>query len=170
MLAIVKAKDDYEGMKYSLHDLRKEMASLASITCQDASFKIEYFLGGDWKFLAKVCGIGQAYQNIACIWCLYAKNLRHDVEKNWLLNDDDPHNLSRTVELITRDSKSRKNNCQHEPLFEFIAMDHVIINSLHLFLRISDAQTLEKLHLLKIAERPLGRKTSIKKGILVCNI
>ena len=138
MLAIVKAKDDYEGIRDSLNDLREEMASLAFITCQDVSFKIEYFLGGDWKFLATVCGIGPANQNIACIWCLCPKNLRHDVEKNWPLNDDDPDNLSRTIQSITQDSKSRKNNCQRKPLFEFIAMDHVVIDSLHLFLRITD--------------------------------
>jgi len=65
MLAIVKAQDDYEGIRDSLNDLREEMASLAFITCQDVSFKIEYFLGGDWKFLATVCGIGPANN------CLY---------------------------------------------------------------------------------------------------
>ena len=118
------------------------MASLAFITCQDVSFKIEYFLGEDWKFLATVCGIGPANQNIACIWCLCPKNLRHD---------DDADNLSRTIESITRDSKSRKNNCQRKPLFEFIAMDHVVIDSLHLFLRITDV-LIENILSLKTAD------------------
>ena len=54
MLAIVKAKDDYEGIRDSLNHLREEMASLAFITCQDVSFIIEYYLGGDWKFLTTV--------------------------------------------------------------------------------------------------------------------
>ena len=54
------------------------------------------------------------------------------------MNYDDPDNLSRTIESITQDSKSRKNNCQRKPMFEFIAMDHVVIDSLHLFLRITD--------------------------------
>ena len=41
------------------------MASLDFRTCQDVSFKIDYFLGGEWKFLATACGIGPANQNIA---------------------------------------------------------------------------------------------------------
>ena len=152
MLAIVKTKDDYEGIRDSLKDLREEMSSLDFIKCQEVSFKIEYFLGGDWKFLATACGIGPANQNIVCIWCLCPKNLRHDVKKNWLLNDEEPDHLSRTIQSISRDSKNRKNNCQHKPLFEFIAMDHVIIDTLHLFLRIADV-LLEKLILsLKTAD------------------
>ena len=47
-------------------------------------------------------------------------------------------NGSRTIESIKKDTKSRKNNCQKQPLFEFIQMDHVIIDTLHLFLRICD--------------------------------
>ena len=82
--------------------------------------------------------IGPANQKIACIWYLCPKHLRNDVKKNWPLNDEETGNLSRTIQSITRDSKSRRSNCQHKPLFEFIAMDHVIINTLHLFLRIAD--------------------------------
>lgn len=35
----------------------------------DYKYDIEYFLGGDWKFLAYVCGLGAANQDYACIWC-----------------------------------------------------------------------------------------------------
>jgi len=54
--------------------------------------------------------------------------------------------------VITRDSKSRKNNCQRKPLFEFIAMDHVIIDSLHLFLRITDVHLENLILSLKTAD------------------
>lgn len=30
-------------------------------------YNIEYFLSGDWKFLACVCGLGAANQDHACI-------------------------------------------------------------------------------------------------------
>ena len=47
ILAIVKTNDDYERIRDSLKDLRGEMASLYSITCQVIPFKIEDFLSGD---------------------------------------------------------------------------------------------------------------------------
>ena len=113
------------------------MATLKTITYAGASFKLEFFLGGDWKFLATVCGIGPANQNIACIWCLCPRVLRHDVSREWPLNDKETK-VSRTIDSIKKDSISKKNNCQHVPLFDFIPMDHVIIDTLHLFLRIPD--------------------------------
>ena len=68
VLAVIKTKDDYTGIRDSLSDLRDEMKKLDSITCENRTFKIEYFLGGDWKFLATVCGLGPANQDFACIW------------------------------------------------------------------------------------------------------
>ena len=137
ILAIVRTKDDYRGIRDSLKDIIQEVASLSYVIVADNTLNLEFFLGGDWKFLATVCGIGPANQNFACIWCLCPKSLRHDTSKLWPLNDV-PSNGSRTIESIQKDSKGRKNNCQNEPLFACIKMDHVIIDTLHLFLRICD--------------------------------
>jgi len=98
---------------------------------------LEFFLTGDWKFLATVCGIGTTNQNIACIWCLCPRVVRHDISREWPLSDKETK-VSGTIDSIKKDSISKKNNCQHVPLFEFIPMDHVIIDTLHLFLRIPD--------------------------------
>ena len=136
VLAIIKTKENFEGIKDSLKDLREEMATLKTITYAGATFNVEFFLGGDWKFLATVCGIELSNQDIACNWCLCPRVLRHDVSQEWPLNDKDTK-VSRTIDSIKKDSIRRKNNCQHVPLFEFIPMDHVIIDTLHLFLRIS---------------------------------
>ena len=89
-----------------------------------------------WKFLVTVGGIGPTNQKIACIWCLCPRVLRH-VSREWPLNDKETK-LSRMIDSIKKDSISRKNNCQHVPLFEFIPMDHVIIDTLHPFLHILD--------------------------------
>ena len=139
VLAIIKTKENYEGIKDSLKDLREEMATLKTIMYAGATFNVEFFLGGDWKFLATVCGIGPANQDIACIWCLCPRVLGHDVSQEWPLNDKDIK-VSRTIDSIKKDSISRKNNCPHVPLFELIPMDHVIIDTLHLYLRISYVQ------------------------------
>ena len=101
VLAIIKTKDNYEGIKDSLKDLQEEMATLKTITYAGASFKLEFFLGGDWKFLATVGGIGPANQNIACIWCLCPRVLRHDVSREWPLNDKDIK-VSRMIDFMTK--------------------------------------------------------------------
>ena len=107
------------------------MKNLTSITCDGRTFEIEYFLGGDWKFLATVCGIGPANQDYACIWCLCPGALRYDVSKDWSLTN--VAQGERTIELIKQHLKSKKFNCMHSPLSDFIPWDHVIIDTLHLF-------------------------------------
>ena len=135
VLLIAKTKDDYSGILESLQDLSHEMKNLSSITVNDVLFPVTLFLGGDWKFLATVCAIGPANQNYACIWCLCPKMLRHDVTKEWPLMDV---NCGRTIAKIKIDFKSKRHNCKNQPIFDFIELDHVIIDTLQLFLRICD--------------------------------
>ena len=160
ILAIVKTKDDYKGIRESLTDIIQDAATLTSITVEGNILNLEFFLGGDWKFLATVCGIGPANQNFACIWCLCPKSLRHDTSKLWPLNDVSSQG-SRTIEAIQKDAIGRKNSCQNMPLFSCIEMDHVIIDSLHLFLRVSDIENL-------IVE--LRREDAIEKTALHSNV
>ena len=109
VLAFIKTKDDYTGIRDSLSDLRDEIKKLDSITCETRTFQIEYFLGGDWKFLATVCGLGPANQDFACIWCLCPLTLRYDVSQNWSLTD--LNQGARSTELIKEHVKNKKYNC-----------------------------------------------------------
>ena len=68
--------------------------------------KLGFFLGGNWKFLATVGGIGPTNQNIACIWCLCTRVLRCEVSREWPL-DDKETKASRTIDSIKKDSISR---------------------------------------------------------------
>lgn len=54
------------------------------------------------------------------------------------LHCTDPKLGARTVDEIERYSREKKFNCKAQPLFDFIPIDHVIIDTLHLFLRKSD--------------------------------
>ena len=63
---------------------------------------------------------------------------------------------ARTIEEITRLSTQKKFNCKARPLFDFIPMDHVVIDTLHLFLRISDV-------LIDLLIRELRRSDAVEK-------
>ena len=140
VLAIIKTKDDYSAIRESLKDLREEMMNLSNITIKRKIYHLEYFLGGDWKFLATVCGIGHANHEFACIWCKCPRSQRWDPNKEWSILDSSKG--ARSIEEIKRFcSTQRKFNCQRAPLFDFIPMNHVVIDTLHLFLLISDVLT-----------------------------
>ena len=69
VLAILKTSENYDNLKESLSDLTQEMSKLNKVTVEGKTYNIKYFLGGDWKFLACVFGLGAANQDYACIWC-----------------------------------------------------------------------------------------------------
>jgi len=125
IIAIVKAKDDYANIRDSLIDLKEELKNLSEISVNGANYKIEYGIGGDWKFLATVCGIGPANHNYVCTWCNCLKLERWDTSKTWI--------IERNVANMKENSKTRKFNCQRLPLFDFIEMHHVVIDTLFVF-------------------------------------
>ena len=136
----------------SLADIIKEMQDLKNILVDDKTFDFEYFLGGDWKFLACVCGIDAANAEHACIWCKSARLDRCDTSKHW------SEHGARTINEISKNARSKKFNDKSKPLFTFIPLRHVVIDTLHLFLRVSDV-------LINLLIRELKYHESIEKSI-----
>ena len=103
-------------------------------------YEIDFLLGGDWKFLACVCGIDSATATYSCIWCTHSKSERH-LHKQWSIVDEECG--ARTVKgikeaaALSKESK-KKFNCSNPPLFNMIPMHKVVIDNLHLFLCLSD--------------------------------
>ena len=104
-------------------------------------FQVDFYLGADWKFLATVSGIDSPNCTHACIWCTCPKGERDNCDKEWSITDVTKG--ARTVESISSASrlstKSKKTfNCAQLPLFPMILISRVVIDNLHLFLRIMD--------------------------------
>lgn len=140
-LAILKTSEKYEDLKAGLQEICTEAKNLKVITVDGRKFNVEYFLGGDMKFLASVCGIEAATCEHSCVWCKCPKSKRWNMDTTWSLTDST--NGARTIEEIAEKSKFAKTskyrfNCCHPPLFDFIPIQRVVVDSLHLFLRIAD--------------------------------
>ena len=157
LLAIVKEKESYDILSVGLPDLAREMEQLKEIKAEGSIYKIEYFLGRDWKFLASVCGIGAANGDYACIWCKRPKLQRHDINKVSSIMDTEFG--TRTLNEIRDNSKSKKCNCIHAPLFPFIPLNHIIIDSLCLYLRICDNLIQLLIRQLKVCDAIDKKKT-----------
>ncbi len=59
-LAIFKVSEDYDSLQKCLTDIVKEASEIQSIDVNGRSHRVEFFVGGDMKFLAAVCGIESA--------------------------------------------------------------------------------------------------------------
>ena len=138
-LAIINGTEKYESLKTALSDLIMEVRDLKSVTVDDLTFKIEYFICSDLKFLAIIYGIESATSTYSCVWCKCPSSERPDMSKQWSFSDKGKG--ARTVDDIVAchlKSRREKYGCIHPPLFQTINIDHVIPDILHLYLRVSD--------------------------------
>ena len=132
LVAVIKVPEDYDHLFVSLGDLRNKVEQLTSICIENVLYEIEWFLGGDWKFLSCICGLGAAYAKTPCIWCKCTLHDHDHGTKSWSLVDS---SFEEIQEMAMRKCQF---NVKHAPLFHLIPLDHVIIDTLHLFLRICD--------------------------------
>ena len=140
-VAIMKVSETYDELVNGSQDICQEAGDLEVITVKGKVYKIQFYLGGDWKFLATVCGLESATADYASIWCKCPKRERFDVSLKWSINDR-AHG-ARSIEEIKEMAKLPKRsklrfNCCRDPIFCFIPISRVVIDSLHLFLRKSD--------------------------------
>lgn len=123
----------------------------STIHCKISSLKQKYYI--KWYHIQHWVLLGRRHEisslslgvdsatTYSCIWCKCPANQRCDMQLVWSITETEYD--ARTVDEISKMSKLGKYskkwyNCSHEPIFDFIPIHHVIIDILHLFLRISD--------------------------------
>ena len=160
VVALINTTEDYNNLQEAVRDIEEEIKNTTSITVNDLTFEIEYFLGGDWKFLAISAGLKAANSCYPCVWCKCPNTDRHDLSKTWSIFDGAKG--ARTIAEIQKLSKSAHKKgvetygCLRQPLFPSIAVDHIVPDILHLFLRISDV-------LINLLILELRRQDGLKK-------
>jgi len=136
-IAIINSSENYDDLKVALTDIRNEVESLTSIIVDGMKFPIEYFLCGDLKFLALICGIENATCTHACIWCKCPADKQHDMHFEWSFRGTKAWTIS-DIQACCTQPKIKNFNCAHIPLFPTIPIHHTVVDMLHLFLRITD--------------------------------
>ena len=142
-VCIARVAEDYANLSVILADITKEVDDINQhgLEVNDIKYTVHFYLGADWKFLAMACGIDAANSKYACIWCTCSKDDRHKVDKEWSITDVEKG--ARTINSIITASKlpaksPKRFNCSRTPLFQAVPIHRVIIDNLHLFLRITD--------------------------------
>ncbi|CAB4016317.1 Hypothetical predicted protein [Paramuricea clavata] len=139
-VAIINGKEDYQTLKTALPDFFDEVNSLietGSLLVDCNEVKLEFFLGGDYKFLLMIMGLNSATADYACLWCEIHRQFRWDTSKDLLFYNTGP--LKRTLENIKKQCQCKSSNygCINPALIN-IDLDHVLADELHLLLRVTD--------------------------------
>ena len=137
-VAIWKDTESYETYKLALSDIVAEIQALTTITISDHTFDVQYYLGGDWKFLAMCTGVDSATSTYACIWCHCPAAERHFTRCDWSLTNEGSgaRTIEETIEIAN--SHRKRFNVSHLPIFPMIPLTRVVVDNLHMFLRVGD--------------------------------
>ena len=120
LLYLLKEDESYDSLALGLKDVINEVSMISrdGIKIDECSYAIHFYLGGDWIFLAMVCGLDSANSKYSCIWCTCPKEERYNTAKEWSIQDSEKG--VRTIESITAASKllarsTHKFNCSRLP-------------------------------------------------------
>lgn len=111
-------------------DIIQEVDHLREINVVGETYKISFYLGGDWKFLAVVTGIDAASSDYACISCKCWKEDRSDITQWWSIKNvsSGARTTEENKELAGRPHVRKAYNVSHEPLFLTIPLSNVVID------------------------------------------
>ena len=137
-IAIVKDLEKYETLEKSFSSAINEINTVFEtgfIEVDGKEIQIEMFLGGDYKFLFMVMGLDGARSTH---WCLIHKLDRWDTSK--LIEHYQSIEMKRILAHIKSMLTQKKFSVIHQSLFN-IEFDHVILDKLHLMMRVTDRLT-----------------------------
>ena len=134
-------KESYEELKICFAELIPMLKSIEIFQINEEKFFIEFLLAGDLKFLSNMMGINAANSNYACPWCKCHKT--DCLGMNWSIFNLEKGARSHEESFVKRQLKNSINKLGYieAPIFDFIPFKIVIIDLMHLYLRITDKFT-----------------------------
>jgi hypothetical protein len=140
-IGVVNGKEDYETLERCFRDIFTDINELVldkKIDVDGQTINLEFFLGGDYKFILLLLGLSGATSNYACSWCKVHNdeswNMKYDLEYYSCSK------LKRTLEDLKKSAtkSSKESSCSVKTPLLNIELNHVIPDELHLLLRIMD--------------------------------
>lgn len=143
IILLLYGTETYDFLKHTLQELKQQMEDLNHVIIKGETYQLDYFLGGDYKWLLLILGLDSASCKYSCIYCKVSSDERGDFRKEWSMVDEKKG--ARTLSELqacaaiktTSKSKAKKFSSSHPPIFD-VELSKVVIDNLHLFLRLSD--------------------------------
>jgi hypothetical protein len=122
--------ENYEECKGALENLFALLKDVKKITLKGIDYNIKFFVGGDWKHLAIMFGLKAASSSHPCIWCTCEIKKCLDTSTEWP--------ICRTHIESEIFYPKEELGYKFKPLINFVEFDCIVIDTLHLFLRVTD--------------------------------
>ncbi|GBC09015.1 hypothetical protein RclHR1_08550001 [Rhizophagus clarus] len=123
--------EKYNTLEFILNPFFNELRLLKKNGLEAAGilWNFELYFSFDWKFLAIYLGLNGPTSNYFCFWYSCSKHQHSDLSKDWHIEKNMEQIATRYEEV---------NDHIHPLLIDMIAINHIIFDELHVFLRIID--------------------------------
>ncbi|RNA17152.1 hypothetical protein BpHYR1_004120 [Brachionus plicatilis] len=128
-------KEDYESVKTWLRALWDEIKTMTTFSFQNKIISIVYYFSSDWKMMSIVLGLYSAFSNFPCLRCECPKEQLFSTQISKKRSNEKG---SEIIKKSKKNSKFLHLGYKVEPVLPEMPFKNFIIDSLHLFLRISD--------------------------------
>ena len=142
VLALTHQPEKFDALKpiFLEMNLSQEIEEVTSLFFPGKTVHLDYVFCADLKFINEMLGLGSCSSEYSCAWCKCPASKYWDMSIDWSLTDLSKG--ARTIPEIERESKlpgKRKDHfaCLRPPMFS-IEICNVIMDPLHLYLRVSD--------------------------------
>ena len=134
MLGIFKInKESHENIKKCLKSLTDKLKVIEEIEINNQIYQIEFFAGGDLKWLSNCFGINAANSKYPCPFCKFEMQdlmTDDDIAQNWPIT----RNHNEALNSFHLNSVDERQGYINAPILDFISFDNIIADILHLFL------------------------------------
>ena len=140
-IGLAEMREKHENLEAIYAYMMAEIRELSSVEFHGVSVPVHYYYCADWKYLAIVCGLYGANSNWPCIFCHWSKT-KSAAAKELAAPTAKPDG-PRTLEFQATCLSSNNNHYgyKHASLLTDIPIKNIIIDTLHLKIRILDKLT-----------------------------
>jgi hypothetical protein len=128
--------ENHANLENALKAVLKEIELINSIEIDGQIHNVIKYLSGDLKFLSLFMGVMSANSNYPCLWCKCHKCEFKDLTRDFSIIENQKG--ARSLEEAEEFAKNQLFGYKTIPLSRCFPFHYVIIDILHLFLRISD--------------------------------
>ena len=133
---IFKCNENAQNLSVCLKELLNDIKEIDNFTFDDEIYTIKKQLSSDLKMLYQLYGLNSANSRYACFYCFF--NFDEKIENNKIQDLKIERNLNDINNLIHEKTVDKRKGHILHPIIDFINFDEVIIDKLHMVLRITD--------------------------------
>ena len=128
--------ENYDEVNTALREILEPLKTLTTIQEGSSVFNVKKSLGGDLKCLAYLYGINAAQSTCPCVWCEFNVLRDSNADGSWLIS----RTIARSKELLDDNTLTAADRVGYarKPIIDFIEFDCCVVDTLHMFLRISE--------------------------------